>query len=123
MARGGYRPGAGRKPKGWPGPANELAGNQIATPDAALPAGGRRPLQYLLELMNDGQVDVELRLRAAIAALPFVHPRVQPRVAQSEQPQPKAEPKGKKARRLDAAARPAAGDWAGLLDIPGRAAN
>lgn len=123
MSRGGYRPGAGRKPKGWPGKPIELAANQMATAIAVVPDGGKSPLQFLLEMMRNTKLDDELRVKAAIAALPFVHPRIQARIAAPEQPTPKADALGKKAQRLEDAARPATGDWAGLLDIPGRSAN
>jgi hypothetical protein len=71
MARGGYRPGAGRK-KG--------AGKE---PKAAVPADIRRaaraakltPLDYMLGVLNDDDAALERRDRMAIAAAPFCHAR------------------------------------------------
>ncbi len=68
MARGGYRPGAGR-PKG--------SGKKAAEPDAAsVPAGdAQTPLQYMLQVMRDPQADQLRRDRMAIASAPFIHAR------------------------------------------------
>lgn len=63
--RGGYRPGAGR-PKGA-----QTSPNCVLE---ALPAE-HDPLAYLLSVMRDPQADLARRDRAAIAALPYVHPR------------------------------------------------
>ncbi len=43
---------------------------------AAVAASGETPLAYLLSVMRDPQVAPELRLEAAKAAAPFVHPRL-----------------------------------------------
>ena len=71
MAKGGYRPGAGR-PKG-----------SKALPKKALEAealshqirGYQSPLEYMLTVMNDRRADPVRRDRMAIAAAPFVHSR------------------------------------------------
>jgi hypothetical protein len=60
--RGGYRPGAGR-PKG---------STVQATAEARAAAD---PLQYLLAVMADATADPARRDRAAIACLPYLHPR------------------------------------------------
>ena len=39
-------------------------------------AGKPMPLDYLLEVMNDTEQGAKERLSAAIAAAPFVHPRL-----------------------------------------------
>ena len=39
-------------------------------------AGGVTPLEFLLRLMNDNKQKLALRIDAARAALPFVHPKV-----------------------------------------------
>lgn len=66
MSRGGYRPGAGRprisRAMKLPGP---IAG--------AGKVGGETPLALLLALMNDEAQPVEVRMRAASLALPFMH--------------------------------------------------
>lgn len=54
---GGYRPGAGRKPKD---PADELT---IAT------SGNQKPAEFLLTVMNDNMVADKLRIDAAKALL------------------------------------------------------
>ena len=74
MARGGYRPGAGRPP-------GSKKPKPIAAPVAAVvpqtePAGPKKnPLEYMLSVMNDPTVSDERRDRLAIAAAPFVHAR------------------------------------------------
>ncbi len=57
---GGYRPGAGRKPK----PVAPLEAE--VTDD---------PLHFLLAVMNDSAADPKLRVRAAVAAAQYVHTR------------------------------------------------
>lgn len=68
MARGGARPGAGRK-KGSP---------ILRTRAAALKIGhdGMSPLEYLLSIMRDGRRKESDRLEAAKAAAPYVHARL-----------------------------------------------
>jgi hypothetical protein len=39
-------------------------------------AGGRRPLDAMLTIMNDDSLDVGLRLRAAACAAPYLHARL-----------------------------------------------
>jgi hypothetical protein len=88
MPRGGYRPGAGR-PKG----------SGKATTSAKVPAEVKReargarltPLDYMLAVMNDDDVDPMRRDRMAIAAAPFVHAK------------PGDAPQGKKAAAEEAA--------------------
>lgn len=59
---GGARPGAGRKKK----PENEGAEYSASTP-------GLSPLEVLEFFMNDSEVPVALRLKAAGLAAPFKH--------------------------------------------------
>jgi len=61
MGSGGYRPGAGR-PKG--------AKNQEKFKNK-----NESPLQFMLRIMNDPNIYMDLRARMAIAAAPFVHAR------------------------------------------------
>lgn len=68
MARGGARPGAGRKPGG----ANLM--NREAREKAA--EGGILPLDYLLQVMRDEDADKAQRMDAAKAAAPYVHARL-----------------------------------------------
>ena len=87
MPRGGARPGAGRKPKATPAAAcPPVTKNGIkedpkwpfgrmekpAEP-AAPPAVEQSPLDYLLEVMRDSEVDPRVRLQAASLAAPLCH--------------------------------------------------
>jgi hypothetical protein len=67
MARGGYRPGAGRPVK---------AGDSKSIKREARKAG-MNPLEYMLDVMNDQGADPARRDRMAIAAAPFVHARAE----------------------------------------------
>ena len=68
MARGGYRPGAGRPKK-----------NSLDDTRAKIKKAARKlkisPLDYMLSVMNDPLSDTNRRDRMAIAAAPFVHGR------------------------------------------------
>jgi len=92
MARGGSRPGAGRPRKG----------DETVKP-AAVKREARAvklsPLDYMLAVMNDEDVDQARRDRMAQAAAPYVHPKME------------AQAKGKKEERQEAAER-AAGKFA-----------
>lgn len=58
---GGARPGAGRKPK-----------PKIVPPEL-LAVEGQSPLEFLLSVQNNVSAPAALRVRAAIAAAPYVH--------------------------------------------------
>lgn len=87
MARGGYRPGAGRKKAaGSTAARRQLGFPQFPPPPTTVdesPAGiaakasaeGLSPLEYMLRIMSDPAVDPARRDRMAIAAAPFFHPR------------------------------------------------
>ncbi|MCU0943548.1 MAG: hypothetical protein MUE35_13480 [Hydrogenophaga sp.] len=82
MARGGYRPGAGR-PKGSKSKVAapvDLAAAQAPAdaPDKTDDLTDASPLDYLLSVMRDPKADPVRRDRAAIAAAPFLHPRKEP---------------------------------------------
>jgi hypothetical protein len=66
MARGGFRPGAGR-PKGRTGKTKTIP---ITTAGESL-----TPLQFMLRVLNDPKQDPDMRARMAIAAAPYVHPK------------------------------------------------
>ena len=103
MTRGGFRPGSGR-PRG-----SKTA--RLPTPTTTeAEAGGLSPLGFLLAVVADEGQPVEVRLRAAAVAAPYVHP--------------KAEAPSAKARREEAAETAEKGtDWESLLapTLPGRA--
>ena len=67
MARGGYRPGAGRPRKGE-------GRKEVA---AEVKAEARRldmtPLEYMLAVMNDADADPRRRDSMAVSAAPYVH--------------------------------------------------
>jgi hypothetical protein len=72
MARGGFRPGAGR-PKGSKEGKSSPQAEVTSTSTVALT---QNPLEYMLAIMNDPKADAVRRDRMAIAAAPFIHPRV-----------------------------------------------
>lgn len=66
---GGARRGAGRK-------QGTLNPRTIARNEAArLLPFAFDPLQWLLNVVSDGRQDIRLRVDAARAAMPYVHPR------------------------------------------------
>ena len=100
MPQGGWRPGAGR-PKG-----SRTA--RLPAPSAT-EADGLSPLGFMLKVVADESQPIEVRLRAAAVAAPYVHA--------------KAEAPSAKARREEAAETAERGtDWESLLNpAPGRA--
>lgn len=61
---GGARAGAGRKPK------------PIEDKKTIASDGKQTPLEFLLSVMNDNEVEDRLRLDAAKSAAQYVHPKV-----------------------------------------------
>ncbi len=68
MARGGKRPGAGRKPGAATKKTREIADKAASQ--------GITPIEYLLQVMRDGTLERADRVEAAKAAAPYVHPRL-----------------------------------------------
>lgn len=68
MARGGSRPGAGRR-KGTPNKASAARQKRVA-------ASGATPLEYMLSVMRDGTADSSRRDDMAKACAPYVHPKL-----------------------------------------------
>lgn len=68
MARGGTRPGAGRKP-GTPNKATAERQKEVE-------ASGLTPLEYMLSVLRDEGQTMENRCWAAEKAAPYVHPRL-----------------------------------------------
>lgn len=68
MARGGARPGAGRKKGAITRRTREIA-------EAAL-EGGLTPLDYMLSILRDEEKPEAMRFEAAKAAAPFVHAKL-----------------------------------------------
>lgn len=67
MARGGARPGAGRKPGAATKRTREIAERAIAE--------RKTPLEVMLDIMHDAE-DTATKLEAAKAAAPYVHPKL-----------------------------------------------
>ena len=81
MARGGYRPGAGR-PKSSKNPrksgkrvpvAAEKSPVMVSVPSED--GTKKLPLDYMIDVMNDPEAEQSRRDRMAIAATPFMHPK------------------------------------------------
>ena len=82
MSNGGSRAGAGR-PKG-----SKQVRSSANVIRAAKASGQPMPLDYLLNVMNDTQQALKDRLSAAIAAAPYVHPRLQSVAIESTRREP-----------------------------------
>jgi phage terminase small subunit len=76
---GGKRVGAGRKPltdaqKAAQAAARaERAKAKAEAIDASMPADAKEPLPFLEAVMNNAEVDIKVRVRAAIAAAQYRH--------------------------------------------------
>lgn len=66
--KGGVRPNSGRKP-GSPNKKTAEVQRQVAE-------SGITPLDYLLNVMRDGDSEPRERINAAIAAAPYVHAKL-----------------------------------------------
>jgi hypothetical protein len=69
--KGGKRPGAGRK-KGVP---NKTTQKHKEIVEAALDKG-LTPLEYMLSRLRDNKEDAKVRREMAVAAAPYVHPKL-----------------------------------------------
>lgn len=76
MAKGGYRPGAGR-PKGAKNISKESKTGIPRDIQKAARKSGLTPLDYMLTVMNDEKSDDNRRDRMAVAAAPFVHAKAE----------------------------------------------
>jgi hypothetical protein len=68
VARGGARPGAGRKPGSTTARTREIADKACSE--------GLTPLEFMLQVMRDEEADRGERLDMAKAAAPYIHPRL-----------------------------------------------
>jgi hypothetical protein len=68
MSVGGKRAGAGRKPGSLTKKTREVAERAAAK--------GITPLEYLLSVMRDESQSLPIRLDAAKASAPYIHPRL-----------------------------------------------
>jgi hypothetical protein len=81
MPRGGARPGAGRKTgSGWRSPKLRAVSRARM---AELVESGRDPLVVLVDFAFDESLDVGIRLQAATAAAPYLHPRLSMQAVES----------------------------------------
>lgn len=79
MPHGGKRPGSGRKPgAAWKGATprpraiRDLANSRVRE----VLTTNNDPIAVLVEIANDPDVDVQVRVSAAIGAAPFMFPRL-----------------------------------------------
>lgn len=79
MARGGYRPGAGRPigttTESRPTKRAMVKKKEPVKVSVAMPLRSKTPLEYMLDIVNDDNADEARRDRLAIAAAPFIHAR------------------------------------------------
>jgi hypothetical protein len=68
MARGGNRPGAGRKPGAATKRTREIADKAASE--------GLTPLDYLLSVLRDETQEQAVRIDAANKAAPYMHPKL-----------------------------------------------
>jgi len=68
MAKGGARPGAGRKPG--------IPNRRTAEKAAAIEASGLTPLDFMLDTLRNEGLDLMTRMDAAKNAAPYVHSRL-----------------------------------------------
>lgn len=77
MARGGCRPGAGR-PKRTAAPAKTVKAAELVLKTAAQDPGPfASALEFAMAIINDPGADIDARIRLAIAAMPFQHPKLE----------------------------------------------
>ncbi|PVE26439.1 hypothetical protein DC522_01360 [Microvirga sp. KLBC 81] len=80
MPRGGTRPGAGRPKGSSKGVPKKQGREQIALARAK----GLTPLEYMLSVMNNEAEDPARRDRMAQAAAPYVHAKLAPKAADTD---------------------------------------
>jgi hypothetical protein len=93
MAHGGYRVGSGR-------PRKEKKIVKWEPENIEALKDGLTPLEYMLAVMRDENVEAHRRDRMAVAATPFCHARISDNTV------------GKKERAVQAAIRAGEGGWA-----------
>ena len=74
MPRGGARIGSGRKPGSTDAKFGKVSAERVLNRTGTGP--DKMPLAYMLAVMNDDKQKATIRLQAAIAAAPYVHPRL-----------------------------------------------
>ena len=74
MPRGGARIGSGRKPGSTDAQFGKVSADRVLNATGTGP--DKMPLAYMLAVMNDIKQKATIRLQAAIAAAPYVHPRL-----------------------------------------------
>lgn len=100
MPRGGYRPGAGR-PKGLTkANSEERAAEKVLAEAKPGSKKHKSALAFAMDVINDAEAPLDAKIRLAIAAMPFQHPKLE------------ASAMGKKEQREEAARKAAAGKFA-----------
>lgn len=74
MPRGGARIGAGRKTGSTDRKLGKISAERVLNRTGTGP--DKMPLAYMLAVMNNDKEKATVRLQAAIAAAPYVHPRL-----------------------------------------------
>lgn len=74
MARGGFRVGSGRKTGTTDKAMRKISADRVLNATGTGPDA--TPLAYLLAVMNNAKEKTTVRLQAAIAAAPYVHPKL-----------------------------------------------
>ena len=74
MPRGGARIGSGRKPGTTDRKLGKVSAERVLNATGTGP--DKMPLAHMLGVMNDTTQKASVRLQAAIAAAPYVHPRL-----------------------------------------------
>ena len=74
MPRGGARVGAGRKTGSTDQKFGKVSADRVLNRTGTGP--DKMPLAYMLAVMNNEKEKSSVRLQAAIAAAPYVHPRL-----------------------------------------------
>ena len=72
---GGRRPGAGR-PEGARNKRTLLLREALRESGASLNDGGQAPLEFLIAVMRNEKLDLPIRVDAAKAACPYLHPKL-----------------------------------------------
>lgn len=113
--KGGYRPNAGRKPKDPNAPkvTRPVSETAIMKAGSNLKTGGRKyatALDFLMDVVNNDDLDIRTRLSAATVAVPYQHAKL------TEKEVGKKEAKADRAQAATGAALAAADGSAGGWD-------
>lgn len=77
MARGGARPGAGRPKGSTKRSAEELAAEAALRDGKTGTKRFKSALEFAMATINDPDVSMDAKIRLAVAAMPFQHPKLE----------------------------------------------